>query len=90
MTDHYDTLETRPAAERESELFSRLPHVLRAAMQAPAYAARLKGLDPATMTDRAALARKGLRLYRRPFPIGAFRRRRCRRVRLRRAREGCQ
>ena len=57
MIDHYDTLETRSPAEREAELFSRLPRVLRAAMDAPAYAERLQGLDPATVTDRAALAR---------------------------------
>jgi len=57
MIDHYDTLETRSPADREAELFSKLPNVLRAAMQAPTYAERLKGLDPATVTDRAALAR---------------------------------
>jgi len=56
MIDHYDTLETRSPAEREAELFSKLPSVLWAAMEAPAYAERLKGLDPATVTDRAALA----------------------------------
>jgi len=79
MTDHYDTLETRPAAERESELFSRLPDVLRAAMQAPAHAARLKGLDPATMTDRAALARLPVLrkselpvLHKAALPFGGF------------------
>ena len=79
MTDHYDTLETRPAAEREAELFSRLPDVLRAAMQAPAYAARLKGLDPATMTDRAALARLPVlrkselpALHKAALPFGGF------------------
>jgi phenylacetate-CoA ligase len=57
MIDHYDTLETRSPAEREAALFSQLPNVLRAAMEAPAYAERLKGLDPATVIDRAALAR---------------------------------
>jgi phenylacetate-CoA ligase len=56
MTDHYDTLETREPAMREAELFSRLPEVLRRAMAAPAYAERLKGIDPATITSRAALA----------------------------------
>jgi phenylacetate-CoA ligase len=56
MTDHYDALETRPAAEREADLFSRLPDVLRRAMAAPAYAERLKGVDPAGITGRAALA----------------------------------
>jgi phenylacetate-CoA ligase len=57
MTDHYDALETRKPAEREADLFSRLPDVLRNAMAAPAYAARLQGTDPATITSRAALAR---------------------------------
>lgn len=56
MTAHYDALETREQAAREAELFSHLPGVLRSAMTAPAYADRLKGLDPATVTTRAALA----------------------------------
>lgn len=56
MTAHYDTLETREAAAREAELFSRLPGVLRAAMAAPAYADRLRGLDPTSVTSRATLA----------------------------------
>jgi phenylacetate-CoA ligase len=57
MADHYDDLETREPAEREADLFSRLPGVLRKAMAAPAYAERLKGVDPAGITSRAALAR---------------------------------
>src|SRR5437762_2744962 len=57
MSDHYDSLETRAPAEREAELFSRLPGVLRGAMAAPGYAERLKGVDPAEITSRAALAR---------------------------------
>ncbi len=57
MTDHYDVLETREPAEREADLFSRLPEVLRRAMAAPAYAERLKGIDPASITSRTALAR---------------------------------
>lgn len=56
MTAHYDALETREQAAREADLFGRLPGVLRSAMTAPAYADRLKGLDPATVTSRAALA----------------------------------
>ncbi|WP_448030827.1 phenylacetate--CoA ligase family protein [Bradyrhizobium liaoningense] len=56
MTAHYDARETREQAAREADLFSRLPDVLRAAMAAPAYAERLKGLDSATVTSRAALA----------------------------------
>src|SRR3954463_3254109 len=56
MTDHYDALETREPAMREAELFARLPDVLRRAMAAPAYAERLKGIDPGSITSRAALA----------------------------------
>ncbi|UQD70203.1 AMP-binding protein [Bradyrhizobium japonicum] len=56
MTAHYDALETREQAVREAELFSRLPDVLRGAMAAPAYAERLKGIDSAAVTSRAALA----------------------------------
>ena len=54
--DYYDARETRPPSEREAELFSRVPGVLRSAMAAPAYAERLQGVDPAAITDRAALA----------------------------------
>ena len=57
MTEHYDALETRDPSSREADLFARLPGVLRKAMEAPAYAERLKGIDPAQITSRAALAR---------------------------------
>lgn len=56
MTAHYDARETREQAAREAELFARLTEVLRSAMAAPAYAERLKGVDPAAVTSRAALA----------------------------------
>lgn len=56
MTAHYDALETREHAAREADLFTHLPDVLRSAMAAPAYAERLKGIDPASVTSRAALA----------------------------------
>jgi phenylacetate-CoA ligase len=56
MTAHYDARETREQAAREADLFSRLPEVLRAATAAPAYAERLRGIDPAAVTSRAALA----------------------------------
>ncbi|HLG83241.1 MAG TPA: AMP-binding protein [Bradyrhizobium sp.] len=56
MTDHYDTKETRDPQQREAELFARLPAVLRKAMEAPAYASRFRGVDPAAITSRAALA----------------------------------
>jgi phenylacetate-CoA ligase len=57
MTDHYDALETRDPTEREADLFSRLPGVLHKAMAAPAYVERLKGIEPASIISRAALAR---------------------------------
>jgi phenylacetate-CoA ligase len=57
MNDHYDTLETREPIQREADLFARLPGVLRKAMEAPAYAERLRDTDPASIASRAALAR---------------------------------
>src|SRR6202051_2255728 len=56
MIDHYDALETRDPASREADLFAHLPDVLRKAMAAPAYAERLKGINPTSITSRAALA----------------------------------
>src|SRR5579883_1738160 len=56
MTDNYDSKETRDPQEREAELFSRLPAILRKAMGAPAYAERFRSVDPAAITSRAALA----------------------------------
>jgi phenylacetate-CoA ligase len=56
MTDHYDALETREPSMREAELFSRLTDVLRKALEAPGYAEHLRGIDPARITSRAALA----------------------------------
>jgi phenylacetate-CoA ligase len=56
MTDHYDAREIRDPAEREAELFSRLPELLRSAMAAPGYAEHLRGINPAEIASRAALA----------------------------------
>src|SRR5580704_10063797 len=56
MTDHYDWKETRDHAMREADLFSQLPDVLRRAMEAPGYAEHLRGIDPAAITSRSALA----------------------------------
>src|SRR3954462_1063979 len=79
MTDHYDALETREPGQREAELFSRFPDVLRKAMAAPGYAERLKGIDPAAVTSRAALARLPVlrkadlpALHRATPPFGGF------------------
>ncbi|HEV7874442.1 MAG TPA: AMP-binding protein [Enterovirga sp.] len=57
MSEYYDARETRDPAEREADLFGRLPAVIAAAVAAPAYAERLRGIDPAATVDRAALAR---------------------------------
>jgi phenylacetate-CoA ligase len=56
MTAHFDTLETRPPEAREADLFGRLEQAIVAALTAPAYAERLKGVDPRAITSRAALA----------------------------------
>jgi phenylacetate-CoA ligase len=53
-----DALETRDPAAREAALFAALPGHLAAALRAaPALAAQLAGVDPASVTGRAALAR---------------------------------
>jgi phenylacetate-CoA ligase len=56
VTDYFDARETRDPAEREADHFRRLPEVIEAAARAPAYAERLKGIDPASVTSRQALA----------------------------------
>jgi len=79
MTGFYDTRESRDPAEREAELFSRLPDVLRKALAAPAYAERLKGVDPARIKSRAALSTLPLlrkselpALHKAAAPFGGF------------------
>ena len=57
MSDHYDAFDAQNPAERERDLFARLPAVLSAALRAPAYAERLSGVDPTAITNREALAR---------------------------------
>jgi phenylacetate-coenzyme A ligase PaaK-like adenylate-forming protein len=56
MSDIFDSRDTQDPAAREADLFRRLPDVVRAAMAAPAYAERLKGIDAAGITNRRALA----------------------------------
>jgi phenylacetate-CoA ligase len=79
VSEHYDTRETREPAAREADLFARLPGVLRKAMAAPAYTARMQGVDPASITSRAALARLPVlrkselpALHRAAPPFGGF------------------
>ncbi|HEY0570719.1 MAG TPA: AMP-binding protein [Enterovirga sp.] len=57
MSEYYDARETCDPAEREADLFGRLPAVIAAALAAPAYAERISGIDPAEISSRAALAR---------------------------------
>jgi phenylacetate-CoA ligase len=56
VTDYFDARETRDPAEREADHFRRLPEVVAAAARAPAYAERLKGIDPESVSSREALA----------------------------------
>jgi phenylacetate-coenzyme A ligase PaaK-like adenylate-forming protein len=57
MSAFYDALETRAPAERERDLFERLPAQLDAARSRSAYyAERLRDVDVAKVTSRAALA----------------------------------
>ena len=57
-TGHYDALETRDPEVREREQLAQLPgRIAYAKAQAPAFARTLAGVDPATITTRAALAR---------------------------------
>jgi phenylacetate-CoA ligase len=56
MTEHYDKLETRPAAERDGDLFARLPSLVAAALQAPGWQEHLKGVDAKAVNSREALS----------------------------------
>ncbi|MEO0362190.1 MAG: phenylacetate--CoA ligase family protein, partial [Pseudomonadota bacterium] len=58
MTRFYDDLETRSADQREADLAAALPIFIAAAMErAPALAKHLDGVDPKSVTGRAALAK---------------------------------
>jgi phenylacetate-CoA ligase len=57
MSYHYDSLEIRDPAARERELFGHLPAVVARAMTAPGWAKQLAGVDPKSVTSRAALAK---------------------------------
>ncbi|MGZ8259454.1 MAG: phenylacetate--CoA ligase family protein [Caldimonas sp.] len=55
---HFDSLETRSAAERDADLARVLPaHLAHAIARAPALAARLGGVEPAAIPSRAKLAK---------------------------------
>ncbi len=57
MGEHFDSEETRSPQVREDALFAELPQRLAHAIaNAPAWAARLDGIEPGDVTSRAALA----------------------------------
>jgi phenylacetate-CoA ligase len=56
MSDHFDALETREPQVRARDLFARLPGQIAHAMTAPGWAARLKGIDAASVNSAKALA----------------------------------
>ena len=55
--DYHDSLETRDPAQREREQLAALPRQIGNALGTPYFARVLAGIDPAGVTDRAALAR---------------------------------
>ena len=57
MPEYYDALETRDAAVREREQFARLSVIIARAMSAPGWSRHLAGVDPKSITSRAALAK---------------------------------
>jgi len=58
MSEFFDVLETRPPEARERDLMAALPGAIaRAIARAPAIAGQLRGIDPAAVTTREALAR---------------------------------
>ncbi len=56
MNEFHDALETRDPAEREAALCAALPAQVAAAQRTPAFAGILRGIDPAAIASRAALA----------------------------------
>jgi phenylacetate-CoA ligase len=58
MSEFFDVLETRAPEQRERDLMAALPGAIaRAIARAPAIAEQLRGIDPATIASREALAR---------------------------------
>lgn len=56
MSEHFDALETRDPAARESALMAALPRQVAAAQRTPAFGELLTGVDAAAITTRTALA----------------------------------
>jgi phenylacetate-CoA ligase len=57
MTDHYDSLETRPPVLRDSEECAVMPKIVAHALTAPGWARHLSGVDAKNVTSREALAK---------------------------------
>jgi phenylacetate-CoA ligase len=57
LEKHYDALETRDPVLREREQFAALPNLIARAMTASGWAKHLIGIDPKSITSRAALAK---------------------------------
>jgi phenylacetate-CoA ligase len=57
MSEHFDARETRSPAERERDLYERLPALVATAVRAPGWRAHLGNIDPAGINGPAALAR---------------------------------
>jgi phenylacetate-CoA ligase len=79
MSAHYDSLETRDPSERERAIFAQLPGLIARAMTAPGWSKHLAGIDPKSVTSRAALAKLPLlrkselpRLQTETPPFGGF------------------
>ena len=57
MSEYYDALETRDPAQRERDQCRMLAKIIARALQAPGWAKQLAGIDPASVTSRAALSK---------------------------------
>ena len=56
VTSHFDKLETRSADQRAADMARALPEQIARAKALAGYATSLAGIDPASVTDRTALA----------------------------------
>jgi len=57
MSEHFDARETRSTAEREHDLYERLPALIATAVRAPGWRAHLGNIDPSAVKGADALAR---------------------------------
>ena len=57
MSEHFDARETRSPAERERDLYERLPALIATAVRAPGWRAHLGNIDPAAIRSPQELAK---------------------------------